>query len=126
MGTDCNCNGTPDECEVDSDGDGFVDDCDACLDSDLGESIVLGECTTGVPNQLPDDGCTMMDVLTECSVGAHSHGELTACVARHANEWRRQGLLSGKNVGRIVHCAGSSNEPRPSKRVKDVSSRGRK
>ncbi len=68
----------------------------------------------------------MNDVLSECSVGAHSHGELTACVARQANEWRRQGLLSGKDVGRIVHCAGSSNEPRPSKRVKDVSTRGRR
>ncbi|MCH9003632.1 MAG: hypothetical protein IIC02_13760, partial [Planctomycetes bacterium] len=59
---------------------------------------------------------TMNDVLTECSVGAHSHGELTACVARQANEWRRQGLLSGKDVGRIVHCAGTLRKNRPSKR----------
>ena len=110
--------------EVDSDGDGFPDDHDACPDSDLAESIVLGECPTGAANQLLDDGCTMNDVLTECSVGAHSHGELTACAARQANEWRRQGLLSGKDVGRIAHCAGTSNEGRPSKRIKDARSRG--
>ena len=112
--------------EVDSDGDGFPDDHDACPDSDLAESIVLGECPTGAANQLLDDGCTMNDVLTECSVGAHSHGELTACAARQANEWRRQGLLSGKDVGRIAHCAGTSNERRPSKRVNDARSRSRR
>ena len=112
--------------EADSDGDGVLDDHDACLDSDLAKLIAVEECPTGVPNQLLDDGCTMTDVLTECSVGAHSHGELTACVARHANEWRRQGLLSGKDVGRIAHCAGTSNERRPSKRVNDARSRSRR
>ncbi|MCH7995585.1 MAG: hypothetical protein IIB57_14235 [Planctomycetes bacterium] len=64
--------------------------------------------------------------MAEGSIGAHSHGELTACVARQANEWRRQGLLSGKDVGRIVQCAGTSNEGRPSKRFKDDGSRGRR
>ena len=107
-------------------GDGFPDDCDACLDSDLAKLIAVEECPTGVPNQLLDDGCTMNDVLSECSVGARSHGKLTACVARHANEWRRQGFLSGKDVGRIARCAASSNEPRPSKRNTDVRSRGRR
>ena len=68
----------------------------------------------------------MNDVFTECSVGAHGHGEFTACVAGHANKWRRKGLLSGKDVGRIVRCAGTPNEPRPSKRNKDVESPGRR
>ena len=126
LSVDCNGNGVPDDCDVDSDGDGFVDDCDDCLDSDLTELIILGDCPTGVPNELLDDGCTMKDVLTECSVGAHSHGQLTACVVRQANEWRRQGLLSGKDVGRIAQCAGTSNERRPSKRIKDGRSRGRR
>ena len=125
---DCNANGVPDECDVDVDfdGDGFLDECDACLDSDLAELILVEECATGVPNELLDDGCTMNDVLNECTVGAHSHGKLTACVARHTNEWRRQGLLSGKDVGRIVRCAGTSNEHRPSKRVKDRRSHRRR
>ncbi len=114
------------EADFDLDLDGFIDDCDACLDSDLAKLIVVEECPTGVPNELLDDGCTMNDVLSECSVGAHSHGELTACVARHANEWRRQGLLSGKDVGRIVRCAAASNDPRPSKWVKDDGSHGRR
>ena len=114
----------PDDCEADCDDDGFIDDCDACLDSDLTKLIVVEECPTGVTNELLDDGCTMNDVLSECSLGAHSHGESIACVARQANDWRRQGLLSGKDVGRIAHCAGSSNEHRPSKRIKDIRSRG--
>ena len=40
----------------------------------------------GAPDELLDDGCTM--------------GELTACVVPQANEWRRQGRLSSKDVGR--------------------------
>ncbi|MCH8148091.1 MAG: hypothetical protein IH987_08895 [Planctomycetes bacterium] len=110
----------------DLDGDGFVDDCDFCLDSDLAKLIVVERCTTGVINELLDDGCTMSDVLTECSTGARDEGKLTACVARHANEWRRQGLLSDKDVGRIARCAGTSNERRPSERTNDLRSRGRR
>ncbi|MCH7994382.1 MAG: hypothetical protein IIB57_08055 [Planctomycetes bacterium] len=121
---DCNGNGEPDDCEADCDGDGFIDDCDACPDSDFTKLITVEQCPTGVTNELLDDGCTMNDVLSECSAGARGHGKSTACVARHANQWRRQGLLSGKDVGRIAHCAGTSNEPRPPKRIKDVGTRG--
>ena len=90
----------------------------------MAKLIGPNECQICGTNELLDDGCTMNDVLAECSLAAHSQGELTACVARQANEWRRQGLLSGKDVGRIAHCAGTSNESRPSKRVKDVQSNG--
>ncbi|MCH7839135.1 MAG: hypothetical protein IID38_02720 [Planctomycetes bacterium] len=123
---DCNGNGEPDDCEVDTDNDGVIDDCDACLDSDLAKLIVLEECPTGVPNELLDDGCTMNDVLTECSVGAHNHGEWTACVARHANVWRRQGLLSGKDIGRITHCAGTSSRDTPIQRVPSRAPHGKR
>jgi len=123
---DCNDNGVPDECEADSDHDGLLDDCDACPRSDLAKLIVINDCETSVPNTLLENGCTMMDVLNGCMFAAHSHGEMTACAARHANEWRRQGLLSGKDVGRIVHCAGTSNERGPSKRVQDRGSRDRR
>ncbi len=115
-----------DECEADCDGDGIIDDCDACLGSDLTKLIVVGECPTGVPNQLLEDGCTMSDVLSECSVGARSHGKSTACVARHANEWRRQGLLSGKDVGRLAHCAGTSRRDTPIERVHSGTTHGKR
>ena len=68
----------------------------------------IEECPTGVTNQLLDDGCTMMDVLAQCSEGTSSYDELTACVASRTNKWRRQGLLSLKDVGRITGCAGAS------------------
>jgi len=90
----------------------------------MSEKILVGECDTSIANAILDDGCTMNDVLTACAVSAHSHGEFISCVVRHANEWRRQGLLSGKDVGRIAHCAGTSNERRPPKRVKDFGTRG--
>lgn len=50
----------------------------------------------GVPDELLDDGCTM--------------GELTACVVRQANAWRRQGLRFSKDVGRSrIHSRGADN-----------------
>jgi len=61
---DCNGNSTPDECEVDSDGDGVIDDCDRCdgaddrADSDFdGAADCLDNCP-GLfnPNQSDVDG----------------------------------------------------------------------
>lgn len=125
---DCNANELPDDCEpdFDLDGDGFLDDCDACLDSDLSESVVINECPTGVHNGLLDDGCTMNDLLADCSLNAHNHGQFTSCVARLANEWRRNGLLSGKAVGGLSRCAAHSNDTRPSKRSRPGGPHGRR
>jgi hypothetical protein len=52
--------------DPDSDGDGIPDDDDACPDSDLGPSIVIGSIDTGVANlwmgdQTDEDGCSLAD-----------------------------------------------------------------
>ena len=52
---------------VDSDGDGVPDDEDDCPDSDLGTTIVIDGCDTGVENQLLEDGCTMADLIAQCA-----------------------------------------------------------
>lgn len=106
---DCNANGQPDECDADGDSDGVPDECDACAQSDQASWIVLEECNTGVRNQLLDDGCTMSDLLSECVAAGGNHGQQTSCIVRLANRWRLQGLISGKDIGRIAGCAGRSN-----------------
>ena len=107
---DCNNNGVPDECEqeLDSDGDGILDSCDACQDSDMSNTIVIGSCNSGVSNDLFDDGCTMVDMLKDCGQKARNHSSFVRCIATLSSFWKRQGLISGKDVGRIVNCAGSS------------------
>ena len=48
---DCNSNGVPDECEVDSDGDGVIDGCDVCA----GENDNLDTDGDGTPDCLDED-----------------------------------------------------------------------
>ena len=109
---DCNSNGIPDECEADTDGDGLIDECDACPDSDLNETILIDGCDTGVANMmLGDGGCTMADEIAGCAEGVTRHGEFVSCVARLTNEWRRDGLISGRERGRIRQCAAQAEIP---------------
>ena len=69
---DCGANGTPDECEADTDGDGLVDSCDPCVsgagsgDAD-GDGVLsgtdlplLGGCLNG-PGGSSGAGCECFD-----------------------------------------------------------------
>ncbi len=96
---------------ADSDGDGIPDDEDACPDSDLSETVVIDDCDSGVENLLFEDGCTMADLIAECAEGAVNHGQFVSCVAHLTNEWKRAGLITGQEEGRIESCAARSNIP---------------
>jgi hypothetical protein len=123
---DCQGNGIPDECEVepDSDGDSVLDICDACPNSDLTDTIVIAGCHTGVANQVLDDGCTMTETLADCAAGDPNHGQFVRCVVPLTNEWRRDGLLTGKDRARVVRCAAASNDQKLPNRVDKRGDRG--
>jgi hypothetical protein len=122
---DCQRNGIPDDCEnePDTDGDGVLDVCDACPGTELGETIVIRGCHTGVADQVLDDGCTMMEALADCAAADPNHGQFVRCVTHLVNDWRREGLLTGKARARIVRCAASHHEQVPN-RVNDGAVRG--
>jgi hypothetical protein len=65
---DCNSNGIPDDCEMDSDGDGVIDDCDGCpTDSN---KTSPGICGCGVPDSDSDsDG--VADCIDNCPTVAN-------------------------------------------------------
>ena len=109
---DCNTNGTPDECEPDADDDGVIDACDACPDSDSSDTVVIDGCDTEVANLMPDgDGCTMADRIAECADGAVNHGAFISAVAHVTNEWKQDGLISGREKSRIQRCAAWADIP---------------
>ncbi len=89
----------------DSDGDGIPDDEDACPNSDLSPTIVIGGCDSGVGNLLFEDGCTMADMVAECADGAVFHGQFVSCVALLAVQWRNAGLINDSEIGAIDRCA---------------------
>ncbi|MCH7994976.1 MAG: hypothetical protein IIB57_11115 [Planctomycetes bacterium] len=109
---DCNDNGVADLCESDADGDGVIDDCDECPESSVGETIVINGCETRVVNQVFDDGCTMVDELANCAEELRNHGAYVSCVARVANSWRRDGMISDDEHGRVVSCAAKQHTGR--------------
>ncbi len=89
----------------DSDDDGVPDDEDACPDSDLSETVIIDGCDSGVGNPLFEDGCTMADMIAECTDGAANHGQFVSCVALLTIEWRNAGLINGQEMGSIESCA---------------------
>lgn len=95
----------------DSDSDGVVDDEDNCPDSNPDETVIIDGCDTGVANDMVDDGCNISDGIAECAERAKNHGAFVNCVARLANELKKKGIITGKEVGAIVKCAANADIP---------------
>ncbi len=90
---------------ADADGDGIPDSIDSCPASNLTATIIIGGCDTGVDNQLFSDGCTMIDEIEKCEVGANNHGAFVSCVAHLTKDWKTQRFIRAKENGAIKRCA---------------------
>ena len=95
----------------DSDGDGIPDDEDECPDSNLEATVIVDGCDSGVDNVLFDNGCTITDLVYGCADGASNHGQFVSCVAALTNELKRDGVISGRDKGRIQSCAAQADLP---------------
>lgn len=94
---------------IDADSDGVPDSEDDCAGSDLNETIVIGECETGITNELFEDGCSVLDLIGECLAGASNHGEYVRCVGALARDWRQAGLITYLERVSIIRCVARSN-----------------
>lgn len=107
--------GFPTKLEVvyieDTDGDGIPDDEDTCPNSDLSETVIIDSWDTGVENLLLDDGCTISDLIAECADGADNHGEFVSSVSHTTNALKKEGIISGKDKGRIQRGAANAAIP---------------
>jgi hypothetical protein len=84
---------------------------DSCPDSNLEKTITMEGCDSGVGNQLFEDGCTMSDLIAECAEGAKNHGKFVSRVSHLTNDWKKAGLISGKDKGKIQKCAAKADIP---------------
>lgn len=96
---------------IDSDGDGVADDQDAFPNSNLGATVAIGACDTAVGNHLFSSGATMNDLLGAAANGVKNHGAYVSAVTKLADGWKKAGLISGKDQGKITSCAARSNIP---------------
>ena len=95
----------------DTDGDGVADDQDAFPNSNLSATVAIGACNTGVGNHVFSNGATMNDLIGAAANGAKNHGAYVSAVTKLADGWKKAGLISGKDQGKITSCAARSDIP---------------
>ena len=100
--------GAGDVCDADDDDDGVLDGVDACVFSDLAPTVEIRGCESGTPNLLGDDGCTFSDDIAAAAADGKNHGGFVSSVTRLMNEAKKAGLLSGAQTGAVVSCAARS------------------
>jgi hypothetical protein len=95
----------------DTDGDGIPDDEDACINSDLGGTVTIDGCDSGVENELFVDGCTISDLIWQCAEDAKNHGKFVSAVSHITSDLKKEGAISGKDKGKIQQCAAGAYIP---------------
>jgi hypothetical protein len=53
----------------------------------------------------------MSDLIADAAAAAHNHGQFVSAVSHLANEWKKDGLISGSQKGAITSAAAQSNIP---------------
>ncbi len=92
--------------------DGIDNDCNGEIDElDIEATIIINGCDSGVENQIFADGCSMSNIIKQCAMGAINHGEFVSCVSHLTNNWKKEGMISGREKGAIVSCAAQSSFP---------------
>lgn len=99
--------GAGDVCDMDDDDDGVADVDDAFPFSDM--SNFVGN--SGVANQVLASGATFNDLIGQAAADAGNHGSFVRTVSHLANQWRRDGLISGKDKGKLSSSAAQSSIP---------------
>jgi hypothetical protein len=97
---------------TDDDADGAPNDADQSPDSELGATVVIDSCDSGVTNTLLSTGCTISDLIAQCVEGASNHGKLVSCVAHLTNDLKKDGLITGQQKGAIQSCAAQADIPK--------------
>ncbi|WP_372448989.1 OmpL47-type beta-barrel domain-containing protein, partial [Qaidamihabitans albus] len=81
---------------------------DACPGSDIRETVVIGTHDSTVANVDTGNGCTINDLIDENGEYAN-HGKFVKHVDRVTDSLVADGVISGKEKGRIMNAAARSD-----------------
>ena len=96
---------------LDTDGDGVLDVDDDVINSNTDPTVGIGDCDSGVTNQVLSNGATFNDLIGDVAASAKNHGAFVKQVSRLANDWKHGSLISGKDKGKITSCAARADLP---------------
>ncbi|HSH15226.1 MAG TPA: hypothetical protein VLD18_04270 [Verrucomicrobiae bacterium] len=108
------------EVAVDSDGDGVLDDADACPQSDLRPTVWVFNQDSGVPNLIAGQsvnaaGCSLADlvaiIVESAAAGARNHGEFVSKVGSELRELNHAGWLTERSKAALLSTAARSHQP---------------
>ncbi|MEM7052582.1 MAG: PA domain-containing protein [Acidobacteriota bacterium] len=89
---------------MDADGDGVGDIEDACLPSDIGDTVVIGTCDSGVDNTIFANGCSIADELTACSDAASNPFQYLRCSLRFLIHLKLSREIDGREFAYLLRC----------------------
>jgi hypothetical protein len=110
--TDFDSDGSGDVCDADDDDDGVADDADACqLSAPLGLFVVVDACTTGVPDQMLINGCSISESIVSIADGSWTHGQFVSQATHLLNDLRTDSVIDNKQRSEIHRCVAWANVP---------------
>jgi len=104
---------------ADADGDGIADADDHCPDSDLRVTIWIGNCDSGVANEIQGklvgaDGCTLADEiggqLQIAAANARNHGSFVKVMAQYFNALVKSQWITKDEHAALMGCVGATDE----------------
>lgn len=99
--------GIPDE-----DGDGVPDSVDACLGSDMSNTVIIEDKNSGVENDLLADGCTISDLVNGAIDPDESWKRSLADVTKLTHALKRDGFISRKDMENLLRTAAKVTKPK--------------
>ncbi len=74
-------------------------------------TVIIGECNSGVPNEVMITGRTYSDLIMQAGYSAGNHGEFVSAVAFITNQLKKSGAISGSQKGAIQKCGAQADIP---------------
>lgn len=98
----------PDCVDTDDDNDGVADDVDAFPFSDMGATVIVNTCDSGVGNQVLDSGATFNDLIGQVLAESTDRDSLMNGMEVLLEQWLRDGLITRADKHAIVVCVRNS------------------